>query len=52
MAKGLPQMVASPVAHGNKLFMASGVVHGTTGKVRAWGRKPWLATRLSSVFKT
>ncbi len=23
-----------------------------TGKVRAWGRKPWLATRLSSVFKT
>jgi hypothetical protein len=23
-----------------------------SGKVRVWGRRPWLATRLGGVFKT
>jgi len=37
LADQMPEMVASPAAHGDRLFMATGIVHGTEGKLSAYG---------------
>jgi outer membrane protein assembly factor BamB len=37
VAEGLPEAVATPAAHGDKLFLCNGLVHGTGGKLRAFG---------------